>query len=51
MFAVKNQDIRVSEHGYDELANDDLTSKEVVSDVLDAVLIEDYPDYKKGASI
>ena len=39
-----NQNIRVSEHGYNELANDDLTAREVVSGVLDAVLIEDYPD-------
>ncbi len=46
-----NLDIRVSEHGYNELANDDLTAREVVSGVLDAVLIEDYPDYKKGASV
>ncbi len=46
-----NQNIRVSEHGYNELANDDLTAREVVSGVLDAVLIEDYPDYKKGASV
>ena len=45
------QNIRVSEHGYNELANDDLTAREVVSGVLDAVLIEDYPDYKKGASV
>lgn len=47
----KNQDIRISEHGYDELANDDLTAREVVSGILDAVLLEDYPDYKKGASV
>ncbi len=46
-----NQNIRISEHGYNELANDDLTAREVVSGVLDAVLIEDYPDYKKGASV
>lgn len=46
-----NQDIRISEHGYDELTNDDLTAREVVAGVLDAVLVEDYPDYKKGASV
>ena len=46
-----NKDLRISEHGYDELANDELTAREVVSGVLDAVLIEDYPDYKKGASV
>jgi len=48
---VKNQDIRISDHGYDELANDGLTAREVVSGVKDAVLLEDYPNYKKGASI
>jgi len=48
---VKNQDIRISDHGYDELANDGLTAREVVSGVKDAVLLEDYPDYNKGASI
>jgi len=46
-----NQDVRISEHGYDELANDNLTAREVISGVLDAVLIEDYPEYKKGASV
>lgn len=46
-----NKDLRISEHGYDELANDDLTAREVVSGLLDAVLIEDYPDYNKGASV
>jgi len=48
---VKNQDIRISDHGFDELANDGLTAREVVSGVKDAVLLEDYPDYKKGSSI
>jgi len=48
---VKNQDIRISDHGYDELANDGLTAREVVSGAKDAVLLEDYPDYKKGPSI
>jgi hypothetical protein len=48
---VKNQDIRISDHGYDELANDGLTARQVVSGVKDAVLLEDHPDYNKGASI
>ncbi len=48
---VKNQDIRISDHGYDELANDGLTAREVVAGMIDAVLVEDYPDFPKGASI
>ena len=48
---VKDRDIRISDHGYDELANDGLTAREVVSGVIDAVLVEDYPDYNKDSSI
>lgn len=40
--------IRVSEHGYDELSDDQVTSREVVSGVSEAILIEEYPDYPKG---
>ena len=45
------QEIRISEHGYDELANDGLTAREVVTGSVDAVLIEGYPDYPKGPSV
>jgi len=48
---VESHDIRISEHGYDELANDDLTAREIVEGVKNAVLVEDYPNYPKGASI
>lgn len=44
-------DVRISEHGYDELANDGLTAKEIVEGIKNAVLIEDYPEYPKGACV
>lgn len=44
-------DVRVSDHGYDELANDGLTAREIVSGVENGILIEDYPEYPKGASV
>lgn len=44
-------DIRVSDHGYDELANDGLTAHELVSGLENGILIEDYPEYPKGASV
>ncbi len=48
---VAARDILISEHGYDELANDGLTAKEIVEGVKEAVLIEDYPKYPKGPCI
>jgi hypothetical protein len=48
---VASGDVRISEHGYEELANDDLTAREVVSGIDKAILVEDYPDYPKGASV
>ena len=38
-------DVRVSEHGYDGLAEDGLTAREVIHGVLDAVLVEEYANY------
>jgi len=43
--------VRISEHGYDELANDDLTAREIVGGIESAIPIEDYPNYPKGASV
>ena len=41
-------DVRVSGHGYDGLAEDGLTAREVIDGVLDAVLVEEYANYPKG---
>lgn len=48
---VRAGDVRISEHGYDELAEDDLTAREVVSRVAMAVEIEEYPDFPKGPCV
>ena len=41
-------EIRISLHGYDELTDDEISARNVVDGLKDAVLIEDYPDYPKG---
>lgn len=41
--------VRVSEHGYDELADDALSAREVVAGVPAGILVEEYPDYPKGS--
>lgn len=44
-------DVRISEHGYDELSEDGLSAREVLGDVLDAILVEEYPDFPKGPCV
>lgn len=48
---VGRREIRVSDHGYDELAADGLLAREVVAGVETALLLEDYPDYPKGPCV
>lgn len=44
-------DVRISEHGYDELAGDDILVMEVLASLDDAVVVEDYPTASRGASV
>ena len=48
---ARQRKIKISEHGYDELANDDLTAREIIKGVEDSILLEDYPDYPKGSCV
>jgi len=44
-------EVRVSEHGYDELAEDGLSVREVLAGVSRGLVIEAYPEYPKGPSV
>ena len=48
---VDRSEVRVSEHGYNEIASEGLLVKEVVSGVRDAELVEDYPSFPKGPCV
>ncbi len=44
-------EVRISEHGYDELAADSISAREAVAGVADAVVVEEYAAYAKGPAV
>jgi len=48
---VARSEIRISEHGYDELSADNISVSDILHGVADAILIEDYPGYVKGPCV
>ncbi len=48
---VARGEILVSEHGYDEMAADDILIDDVLATLPEAQVVEDYPDYSKGPCV
>lgn len=48
---IGRREVRISDHGYDELAADGILAREVVVGVEGAEILEDYPEYPKGACV
>ncbi|MFH1572883.1 MAG: DUF4258 domain-containing protein [Acidobacteriota bacterium] len=48
---ISRGEVRVSEHGYDEIDADQISVRDIVEGVLQAILIEEYPDYPKGRCV
>jgi hypothetical protein len=48
---IQRNEVRISAHGYDELAADDIFIKDVLVDVSNGIVIEDYPHYPKGPCV
>jgi hypothetical protein len=44
-------DVRVSAHGLEELAKDDIRVEDVVAGIATAILVEDYPGRFRGPSV
>ncbi len=41
-------EVRISNHGYDELAEDGLLAREIIAGSKYGKVVEDYPEYPKG---
>jgi len=48
---IENKEIKISSHGYDELADDGLLVMDIMAEVQRAKVIEDYPNYPKGPCV
>jgi len=48
---VARREVRVSEHGYDELAHDGILVREVIAGAMQGLVVEDYASYPKGPSV
>ena len=51
LILVEKGETRISDHGYDELAEDAIFARDVVAGIRDAKVVEDYPNYTKGPCV
>jgi hypothetical protein len=47
----EKEKVLISNHGYDELAADGLEVGEILQTIDSAVVLEDYPDFRKGPAV
>ena len=48
---ISNRHILISNHGYEELAEDNIFVRDLIDSIDGSLLIEDYPDYAKGPCV
>jgi Domain of unknown function (DUF4258) len=48
---VQRAQVRISDHGYDEMSNENILARDVLAGVFNGIVIEDYPNYAKGPCV
>ena len=48
---VASGNVRISEHGYDQLSDDDILIRDLLNGITSATVIEDYPAFPKGPAV
>ena len=48
---VERGEVKVSDHGYDEMSDEDILAREVLAGVSEGIVVEDYPTYAKGPCV
>lgn len=45
---VQRAEVRISDHGYDEMADENILARDILTGVLDGIVVEDYPHVWQG---
>ncbi len=48
---VEKGEVRISDHGYSELAEEGLLVRDIISSLRGGRVVEDYPEYPKGPCV
>jgi hypothetical protein len=48
---VERGEVRVSDHGYDEMSDEDIRARDVLAGISEGIVLEDYPTYAKGPCV